>query len=138
MKKIMKPLMAGWLALSLAGCGTNTQTPAATTTPSSETAVETDVLVIGAGGAGLAAAAGAAENGAQVLVLEAGSFTGGATRISGGHMAMLNEEMNAAMDRNDDQLDVYLTYTPEELGRSSNDTAGTNPSVPGIRRAGPV
>ena len=56
MKKIMKPLMAGWLALSLAGCGTNTQTPAATTTPSSETAVETDVLVIGAGGAGLAAA----------------------------------------------------------------------------------
>lgn len=116
MKKIMKPLMAGWLALSLAGCGTNTQTPAATTTPSSETAVETDVLVIGAGGAGLAAAAGAAENGAQVLVLEAGSFTGGATRISGGHMAMLNEEMNAAMDRNDDQLDVYLTYTPEEFG----------------------
>ena len=52
MKKIMKPLMAGWLALSLAGCGTNTQTPAATTTPSSETAVETDVLVIGAGGLG--------------------------------------------------------------------------------------
>lgn len=70
-------------------------------------ATTADVIVVGAGASGLAAAAGAGESGASVIVLEAAQTEGGAARISGGHMAMLNEELNAAMERNDAALQAY-------------------------------
>ncbi|WP_369347142.1 FAD-dependent oxidoreductase [Amylolactobacillus amylophilus] len=43
-----------------------------------------DVIVVGSGGAGLAAAATAAENNAQVLVIEKAGIAGGTTNYSGG------------------------------------------------------
>ncbi len=45
---------------------------------------EADVVIVGAGGAALAAAIGAMEEGASVLMLEAGDAPGGTTRGSGG------------------------------------------------------
>lgn len=71
------------------------------------TSTEADVIVVGAGAAGLAAAAGAGEAGASVIVLEAADIAGGAALISGGHLAMLDEELNATMDRNDEALEAY-------------------------------
>lgn len=48
---------------------------------------DADVIVVGAGGAGLSAAITAAENGADVIVVEKMNNTGGNTLISGGEMA---------------------------------------------------
>ena len=48
---------------------------------------EADVVVVGAGGAGLSAAISAAENGAQVILIEKMNNLGGNTLISGGEMA---------------------------------------------------
>ncbi len=47
-------------------------------------AVYTDVLVVGAGGAGMAAAITAADEGANVILVEMLGFTGGSTAQSGG------------------------------------------------------
>ena len=46
--------------------------------------MSTDVVVVGAGGAGLAAALTAAQNGADVVVLEKMSMVGGASSMAGG------------------------------------------------------
>lgn len=45
--------------------------------------VETDVVVIGGGGSGFSAALAAAEAGAEVVILEKGSFPGGSTLLCG-------------------------------------------------------
>jgi fumarate reductase flavoprotein subunit len=82
---------------------------------------EADVIVVGAGASGLAAAAAAAENGASVILLEANGRVGGSASTSGGHLTMINEEMNAAMDRNDSDLEVYLSYNPDEFGDFAED-----------------
>ena len=117
MKKLIQLLLVGILSVSMAACGnTTTQDPAGDTNQDSATVYETEVLVIGAGGAGLAAAAGAGEQGAKVIVLEAAGFAGGAAMVSGGHMAMLHEEMNAAAERNDADLGKYLDYKEEDFG----------------------
>ncbi len=80
-----------------------------------------DVVVIGAGAAGLAAAAKAGEAGASVVVLEAGSFAGGATLYSGGHMLWIDDEFNATQERNDDDLAKYLDLDPDTLGDAATD-----------------
>lgn len=80
-----------------------------------------DVVVVGAGAAGLAAAATASEGGATVVVLESGSFAGGATLYSGGHMLWLDEEFNATQERNDADLEKYLDLDPETLGDVAED-----------------
>ena len=93
---------AGLTAAALVSTG------AAASALANDAPTEADVIVVGAGAAGLAAAAGAGEAGASVIVLEAAQIEGGAARISGGHMAMLDEEKNAAMERNDDSLNAYM------------------------------
>jgi len=65
-----------------AGAAPATTTAAETTETAANTDAETDVLVIGAGGAGLTAAITAAENGANVILVEKMPFVGGNTQIS--------------------------------------------------------
>ncbi|MCD8015687.1 MAG: FAD-dependent oxidoreductase [Lachnospiraceae bacterium] len=91
------------------------------TDTNSDVGTTADVIVVGAGGAGLAAAAGAGEAGASVIVLEANGRAGGSTSLSGGHLSMINKEMNAAMERNDEDLEIYLTYDPDDFGEWADD-----------------
>lgn len=90
---------------------------------------QADVVVLGAGAAGLAAAATAAQAGASVVVLEAGSFAGGATIYSGGHMLWLSDEFNAAQERNDDELQGYLDLDPATLGDAADDAVALHDQV---------
>ena len=55
--------------------------------------METDLLVVGGGAAGFAAALEAAERGAEVLVLEKLSETGGSSAMSGGCLAFAGTDM---------------------------------------------
>ena len=91
--------------------------------------VDVDVVVLGAGAAGLAAAATAAQAGARVAVLEAGLFAGGATIYSGGHMLWLDEEFNAAQERNDDDLQKYLDLDPADFGDAAQDVTDLQAQV---------
>lgn len=56
-----------------------------------------------------------------MVVLEVGSFAGGATLYSGGHMLWLDEEFNAMQERNDDDLAKYLDLDPDTLGDAAQD-----------------
>ena len=114
MKKIFKLFLASLLMLGSVGCSNTT--PQDDKQDTTNNLVETEVLVIGGGGAGLAAAASAGEQGAKVIVLEANGLVGGSTLYSGGHMAMLHEEMNAAVERNDADLEAYLNYEEADFG----------------------
>ncbi len=76
---------------------------------------EADVIVIGAGAAGLSAASAAAENGASVIVLEANGRTGGSAILSGGNLNGFNEEVRTQLGRNDKDVEVYLTFTPDDF-----------------------
>ncbi len=116
MEKCFKLVLALILAMSMAACGTEKPQDSTQDTDQNQNVVETEVLVIGAGGAGLSAAAGAGSQGAKVIVLEATGIAGGAAMVSGGHMAMLHEEMNAKAERNDADLQKYLDYKEEDFG----------------------
>ncbi|MDO4548843.1 MAG: FAD-dependent oxidoreductase [Clostridia bacterium] len=70
--------------------------------------VYTDVLVVGAGGAGLSAAATAADEGADVILVEMLSFTGGSTAQSGGVMLRGANEGDPEGTMTDDELYDYL------------------------------
>ena len=70
--------------------------------------VYTDVLVVGAGGAGLAAAATAADEGAQVILVEMLAFTGGSTAQSGGVMLRGAIEGDPEGTMTTDELYDYL------------------------------
>lgn len=65
------------------------------TTSSEPAECEADVVVIGAGGAGMAAAATAAQNGANVIVLEKLSMPGGNTMVSGGFPNFVPADLSA-------------------------------------------
>ena len=83
----MKKLLSIIMVLGLVACNSgSTNTSSATSTPTSAIAndIETDVLVVGGGFAGITAAIQAAENGANVVLLEKNSFLGGAGLISSG------------------------------------------------------
>lgn len=109
-------------AAALAGTGMlATAAHAAEAAVNIDWADEADVVVVGAGAAGLAAAATASGAGATVVVLESGSFAGGATLYSGGHMLWLDEEFNATQERNDADLEKYLDLDPETLGEAAGD-----------------
>ena len=79
----MKKLLSIIMVLGLVACNSgSTNTSSATSTPAND--IETDVLVVGGGFAGITAAIQAAENGANVVLLEKNSFLGGAGLISSG------------------------------------------------------
>ena len=67
---------------------------------------EADVVIVGAGGAALAAAVAALEEGASVLLLEAGDAPGGTTRASGGAFWIPNNELMRAQGLTDDRDDA--------------------------------
>jgi fumarate reductase flavoprotein subunit len=104
---------AGLATIGLVGCGPSTGTDAdgegdysspggslLTDGASMSWNRETDVLVIGAGGAGAAAALIADENGCETLLLEKGTFMGGATALSGQAIATggSNAQKEAGID----------------------------------------
>jgi succinate dehydrogenase/fumarate reductase flavoprotein subunit len=71
---------------------------------------ELDVVVIGSGGAGLIAALTAHDNGARVVVVEAESVVGGASRLSAGMLMGAGTEVQRAAGLNDDPEGLYQEY----------------------------
>ena len=69
-----------------------------------------DVVVVGSGGAGLAAASVAAAAGAEVLLLEADSRTGGSTAMSGGVFYAAGTSLQRAEGVHDDPADQFRYY----------------------------
>lgn len=76
------------------------------TTNNSETSYTSDVLVIGGGGTGLVAALTAAEEGANVILLEKQSVYGGATAMSGGKIPVADtpEQKEAGIEDSVDDM----------------------------------
>lgn len=83
------------------------------------TARDYDVIVIGAGGAGLSAAAIASDQGARVLLVEAGPRAGGSTSLSGGVFyaagTSLQREAGIADDSPDAMFQYYMTLNQYKL-----------------------
>lgn len=69
-----------------------------------------DVVIVGGGGAGLAAAHGAAEQGARVLLLEAGDRPGGSLALSGGVFYAANTSVQRAAGITTDTPDAMFRY----------------------------
>lgn len=67
---------------------------------------DVDVVIVGAGGAALAAAIGALEEGASVVLLEAGSAPGGTTKGSGGAFWIPNNHLMRAAGLSDPKGDA--------------------------------
>jgi hypothetical protein len=67
---------------------------------------EYDVVVVGSGGAAFAAAITAKHLGADVIMLEKGSYVGGTTLVSGGTMWIPNNSAMAAAGLTDDRDDA--------------------------------
>lgn len=86
-----------------------------------EVALETGLVVVGAGGAGTAAALSAAEQGAEVILLEKMAFIGGSSATCGGGLgAVASSEQEAAGVQND--KDAFYAYLLEN-GSQKNDQA---------------
>ena len=98
--KLIKLALAGILVLSLAACGSTT--PAPTPTPNPETATEeTDILVVGGGLAGISAAIKAAQNGANVILIEKTAVIGGSSAYSGGGIGASGSSIQKEYDIDD-------------------------------------
>lgn len=69
-----------------------------------------DVIVIGGGGAGLAAAFTALEQGARVLIAEAGDRLGGSTNLSGGHIYAAGTSVQRAAGVEGDDPEAAFRY----------------------------
>lgn len=83
-------------------------------TASEDEELSTDVLVVGAGGAGFSAAITAAQNGANVVLVEKSSVAGGNTLMQGGAFNANDDEAQAATILTEAQkntLDGYLALT---------------------------
>ncbi len=82
---------------------------------------ECDVLVVGSGAGGLTAAVVAADNHAQVIVIEKGELFGGTSATSGGVLwipaSHLAEQAGAQ-----DSVDEAFTYVKEVAGAEGNDS----------------
>lgn len=82
-----------------------------TVTPKEPQTWDTDVLVMGGGGAGLTAAIRAAEEGANVILIEKGSVLGGNTMMAGAAYNAVDSEAQSVMILTKSQkttLDEYL------------------------------
>lgn len=91
MKKVLGAFLSAALLLSAAvGAMAETKT------------METDVVVVGGGGAGISAAISAAQNGANVVLLEKVGYLGGATLMSGGLIPAVGtqQQIEAGIDDN--------------------------------------
>lgn len=69
-----------------------------------------DVLIVGGGGAGMAAAIEAADAGASVVLLEAGTRPGGSTALSGGVFYAAGTSIQRAAGWDDDVERMYRYY----------------------------
>ncbi len=78
---------------------------------------DTDVLVVGGGGAGLSAAISAAQQGANVILVEKSSFLGGNTMMAGGAFNAVDPEAQAGSILSvagKNTLDSYLKLTKSD------------------------
>ena len=105
LKKTSLVLCSMLLALSLAGCSNN-ETPEPKE-PENKSEVgandlQADVVVVGGGGAGIATAISAAENGAEVVLIEKMGNLGGATMLSAGIIPAVGTEEQIAAGIKDD------------------------------------
>src|SRR5215211_2503451 len=71
---------------------------------------EIDVVVVGSGAAGLSAALTAAEEGAQVMVVEAEGVVGGASRLSSGMIMAADTSVQRAAGLEDSADRLYQEY----------------------------
>ncbi|MDO4483356.1 MAG: flavocytochrome c [Clostridia bacterium] len=81
-----------------------------------------DVLIIGAGGAGLTAAVKAAQEGANVIVLEQMAFVGGNTLKATGGMNAASTHLQAAAGITDSTVETFIEDTMNG-GHQKNDLA---------------
>lgn len=81
----------------------------------------TDVVVVGSGLAGLSAALSAADEGADVVVLEKMAVTGGTSATAGGWLICVDSELYADVDY-DDSLERFLDYWYDLQGQTDFDT----------------
>ncbi len=97
MKKILIICLSLMLFLSLTACSNADNS-------SSNSDKKTDVVVVGGGGAGIAAALSAAQNGAEVVLLEKVGYLGGATMLSGGIIPAVNtkQQVEAGIEDNNE------------------------------------
>lgn len=85
--------------------------------PGEDEVWNTDVLVVGGGGAGFSSAITAAQDGANVILIEKSSFLGGNTMMAGGAFNAVDPEAQAGMiltQAQKDTLDSYLALDPED------------------------
>lgn len=78
---------------------------------------DTGVIVIGGGGAGLSAAISAAQEGAEVILIEKSSFLGGDTMMAGGAYNAVDEEAQSERILSEAQkntLDSYLKLSTSD------------------------
>lgn len=122
MKNIKKSIALLFMALmvfSIVGCSNDsTDVEETETDPEEETVksgedIETDVVVIGSGIAGLSSAVTAAEEGADVILLEKMGYVGGATIVSGGEILAAGTTMQEEQGIEDsaDDLKEYWIET---------------------------
>lgn len=81
-----------------------------------EKEVETDVLVVGSGISGLTTAISAANEGADVIVIEKMAVTGGTSAIAGGYLIAIESDLDT--EGVDDSLATFRTYWEERMAVS--------------------
>lgn len=87
--------------------------PAAEVLTGEDKTMDTDVVVVGAGLSGLTAAIRAQENGADVILLEKMSFTGGNSKLSSGHLHLGGTDIQAAAGV-EDTSDLFYDFIMEK------------------------
>ncbi len=83
-----------------------------------------DVIIVGGGGSGLAAAVSAAENGAQVLVLEKEPEPGGTTGLAVGSFTANRtpqQQQAGIVDRVDDHAEDAGCFAPRKIEARNNE-----------------
>lgn len=87
---------------------------AAPKAPAEDATYDTDVVVVGGGGAGIVAALSAAEQGAQVIIVEKLDYLGGSTMGSGGALNAADEVRQATEVMTDGLKETVESYMTQE------------------------